>query len=687
MGKEPYRTIVLWNVKDAGEVGQWPTPPVLYLPVTWGTLSFLLGIASLAVNERYFFETLPGQIEQALNTLMEQVTERPRDIPELLVELGAILDITLEVDSVNERLMYRVMYGEEWGPWLDAGPLLPGPQGIEGVKGDRSIIYGERTAPNSYMTLYRQDQEIDPETGDYIDVGQPVDVGILYDGWVNVGFWYPYMVDNEDGTITFWRQWYCRHSAESNVFDPTELIEQGGTATLPPGPPGGHYLITSENPQPHVANLFREFQTWDPVNLEWVPSGIVEQFGGLIAPQGPIGEDGRVGDYFELLADTPEEQPNTIVLYKQRHHGVTDDPIGTIIPIGSAVALQGEQGIPGEVGPPGTQATWDPREDFLNSTEWQRVSWVALSLTRFVAASIERTVRYTSAALGVEAGVLAGAGAVAGLAVGGPFGAAVGAIAGISIGILAPVADGALMVATEPLRTEADIIDISKEFYCRLLDYRYFDTASLESFTAQYEGNSLINAIIVQDFLSVVSFTLADHWREIGMVEAQKEIALMLLNYEYNPNYDYTSLPCTPVIGTDQRVYDFTIDGQGWYVTPNGQGEYMSGQGWGDTVYDGSYHYITVGVDWGGPFVVTYFEVLYDMPDSGSGQYVPFWQYVGGPSQQNNNNPEGTNIVWSENAPNNAQECTGIRLYIPSATPGGAILRRVSMTFDGDVPA
>lgn len=661
--------------KNAAVVGEWDEiAGYLRLPKGLGPAS--RGAVAFWDDER-LWEGTPPEVAQAIETVRQFVAQIP--IEDVIMEL----QIRVAEDNLTIEYRYLKLSGE-WSDWLVAGELLQGP---EGVRGDRYVVYGERDDPNSFMILYRQLQAINEATQEYEDVGAPEQVGTLYDGWVHVGFYLPYMVDNEDGTMSLWRQWYCRDSAQENLFVPEGDPQHAGDVSLPVGPPGGYYLITSTNPAAHVAYFWREYYAYNPATQEYEASGVVEQIGGVVAPQGPQGIQGEKGDYYLLLADNPPESNNIVRLYRQRHSGVTNLPIDDPEQIGEAVAVQGP---PGPVGPPGQSggtSNWQPNEDYLNSTEWQRLSWIARKETEYVAASIEKVVRGADAALGMGLGVIAASGAFWGFAIAGPVGGLVGAITGIGVSLLGSFASGVSVLATEPYRTEEDIQVMAQELYCSLIPYRDFSEASLESWISQHETDDPKTLVLAGEHSQALQALLAQHWREIGFNSVYEEVAVILSRYEYDPYFDYTSLPCTPVIGDDQKIYDFTIDEQGWTVQPGGQGQYLPGIAWGSTNYNGAWNYITLQVDWGQPYTVTHWQILFDVPDSGSGQFVPYVDYISASGSHILNPPlEGTNLLWEENAPNGSHSANGMRVNIPCAVPTEAKLYRVSVTFEGEVP-
>ena len=68
--------------KNAGEVGPWPASPVLFWPVTYGTLRVLMGMGELMNDERAW-KGAAAAIAQALETLDQQLSEPPLTLAEV----------------------------------------------------------------------------------------------------------------------------------------------------------------------------------------------------------------------------------------------------------------------------------------------------------------------------------------------------------------------------------------------------------------------------------------------------------------------------------------------------------------------------------------------------------------------------------------------------------------------------
>jgi len=672
MFRKPWNPLIALVAKPAGAIGAWEGPTAYYLRVPTGVGPLVMGSMVLWDNSTLWRGT-PEQVEQAIETIRRFIGQPGNEM---------ILDVEIRAHATLPGLEYRKLFDPGgWTEW-EFVELPEGPQGEEGVQGDRYEVYAEREAPNSFATLYRQLQVIGPE-GEYVDQGEPEEISVVYDGWVHVGFYLPYATDNEDGTITFWRQWYCRVGPESNEFLPEGEPEDMGSAVLPEGPRGpvgGHYLITSDNPASNVAYFYRRYMQWNETTEEWDAVGEYEQFGGVVAPPGPEGDK---GNYYLLTADNPPGEEDTVRLYRQLRDGQTGAALDDPEQIGEAVAVQGPPGEPGPIGPAGTLGNWTPFEDFLNSTEWQRLSWIARKCTEWAAGGMEATVRYTNASLGLGPAILATMGGFWGLALGGPAGALVGFGAGLGSGLLAPFADAALMNATEPFRNEPDLNDIAKDLYCSLVPYRDLSTASLDTWVTLYEGYTPEAQVALGNLLEGVQSLLARHWREIGLEAAQEEIAVILSRYEYDPYFDYTALPCTPDLGEGQEVFDFTIDDQGFVLWSeySGTGEYIAEVGWHGTPGAGG---DLVGIKTTLPesINILYVEVLYDLAAmTGSaafafGNDASDFVYVA-PTV-------GVNQVWTQEAPS-AGAWNGATFGLWAATwhpSAGLYVKRISLTLE-----
>ncbi len=567
-------------------------------------------------------------------------------------------------------------------PWQFVGFIPQGP------KGDRILITAQREAPNSYVTLYGQLQTWDVGTGAYINQGAAEALTEVYDGWVHVGFYLPSVVDNGDGTATFWRQWYCRESAESNVFNAEGAPESMGTVNLPigpRGPVGGHYLITSTNPQPNIAYFFRRYAEWNEVAEEWDYSETIEQFGGIEAPPGPQGE---TGDFYELLAENPIGQNDTVVLYRQRRDGTTEAIVGQPEQIGSAVAVQGPVGPQGPQGPAGGIQGGSVSWAVFDATEFQKLSWLARKLTEMMAAQVEAVARSVSMGLNLSGNGFSLIGLAAGLIVASPIGAAL-AVTGAGIAsIFASLADVDVQLHLEPFRTEAGIDAIAKELYCSLIPYRYLDQASIDAWIAANATGDQLSLILNDQQAEATRVLLAKSWQTWTYDQIVSVIVSILLQYEYNPAFDYTSLPCTPDLGGGQTVYDFEIDAQGWAVrAPFPEGEYVAGQGWrGQTnSFYPNNRTVHVWINFPELKTITHVEVLATDVDFIDGEgnssfriYMGDWQQVlGGAGHK----PEGALVNW---VPTLADPFTtdwlGISMVLTGLTPA-ALIKRISVTF------
>lgn len=664
-----WRNPIAYETKQAALISDWQDKYCL-LWVPRGFVPFVRGAVALWGQEN-IWEGSQAEIDNALQVVIE-FTAQP-GVTEV------IMDVELRVSGDGLSVEYRWLNLEgEWSEWLLAGPLLPGPQGEQG---ERFFIYGDREAPNSYMTLYSQRQEID-NLGEWQNIGEPVEIGPIFDGWVQVGFYLPTIVDNGNGTISFYRQYHCRVSAQSNTFLPSGEPELIGSAELPPGPRGpvgGHYLITSDNPQSNVAIFYRRYVVWNEDTEEWDYQGEYEEFGGIIAPPGP---QGLKGDYYVVTADNPPGMADTVVLYRQLHSGTTGLAIGDIEEIGSAVAVQGPPGEQGIQGPPGSITGWTPSEEWLTVTEWQRLSWYAYRLMAWATEVIVRQIQYEQ--IGVT-GALVGAHAAAalvGFAVAGPPGAAAGFILSVGVDIIGVIGAVAAQSWLDQLQLENNRQAIAQGLYCSLIPARYLDVASLQAWVDNHVGADPIALLNNNDGLGCVEMAIANHWQEIGMVNAQKELTMILLEYHYDAAIDYTSLPCTPNIGGSQEVFDFTISNQGWQLfTAYGSfGEYVQGVGWIGTYRGGEGD--VVGIWRNEPVSVTYVEVLYDLDAKSSTPGQPGVHL--GESGNFTYEPEptiGVNQVWSRDF-GGGEDLTDLTLWFaPWASNAGIIIKRISITY------
>lgn len=558
----------------------------------------------------------------------------------------------------------------------------------QGPKGDRYLLTAQREEPNSYVTLYGQLQVWNVETESYVNEGVVEEFTRLYDGWVQVGFWLPYMEhDAQAATITFWRQWYCRVASDSNTFIPEGDPENMGTANLPVGPqgergdPGGYYLITSSNPADHVAEFYRWYHEWDPVEQQWEPVGEIELFGGVVAPMGP---EGRVGDYYLLTADNPPGEESTVRLFRQRRHGVSGAALGDPEQIGQAVAVQGPPGPQGEQGPPGTSGALTPQYGWQDVSEWQRLGFLAEKFIGWVSETIvnqqemrswqqDAVALFGSAAAGAVGGSFAG-----------PPGAAAGAIVGLGVATMTLISAGIDVANYLPYKQEAARLQMAQALYCSLIPYRDLSAASVEAWVTANETLPVDSNAIYADPGAAARGFLARHWREVGISRAQEEMMGYFLAYWYNPAFDYSSLPCTPDIGDDQQVFDFTIDAQGWvnwtdYGGPFGF--YQQGVGWHGEPRSGEGDVVGIKYDFGEAKTITHVEILYDLAAKSSivGQPGVHFGVVGANFDYTPEPTLGENQVWTRQNPGTGQ-VFGL-WFSPWAFNAGLYVKRISVTF------
>lgn len=671
MSRRSWNPLIALVGKPASAIGAWDGPTAYYLRVPEGIGPLVMGGTVLWDNPQFWRGT-PEQVEQALETIRRFIGQPGNEM---------ILDVEIRAHETEPGLEYRKLFDPGgWTEW-EFVPLPQGPQGEEGVQGDRYEIFAEREAPNSYATLYRQLQVIGPEGG-YIDQGEPEELTIVYDGWVQVGFFQPYLIDNEDGTITLWRQWYCRVGADSNLFLPEGEPESMGSAVLPPGPRGpvgGHYFIQSENPADHVAEFYRQFRVWDEVEEEWVNVGEPELFGGVVAPAGP---EGRVGDYYLPTADNPDA--NTIRFYRQRRHGVTGAALGDPEIIGSAIAVQGPPGEPGPVGPPGSYTGITPQYGWQSVSEWQRLGFLSEKFIGWVSETIVNGQEFRAQE---QAGVLLSA-AVATAAIGsifGPPGAVAGAVFGFGYTAVGLIFNAADSINYLPYKEEASRAQFAKDLYCSLIPYRDLSLASIEAWVSLNEQLPVDMNAMYADPSATARGLLARHWREQGILRAQEEMTMYYLTHWYDPAFDYSTLPCTPDIGNDQEVFDFTIDEQGWelFTDYGAFGQYQAGQGWAGTLRNGEGDMVAIKHTFPEEKTITHCEVLYDVASVGGSRGSFFLPLPLPGSIAYTAFDPATNGVWVPQAGQLPQTGTTFVLWFASwATPAGLLIKRISVTFE-----
>lgn len=376
-------------------------------------------------------------------------------------------------------------------------------------------------------------------------------------GWVHVGFYLLGMQETEDPAVAeLTRQWYCRDGAEVNTFTPEGPLEVIGTIALNPGPqgeqgeqgyPGPYYEITATNPVPNVAYFWRQLKIWD--GTEYVDYGANSQFGGVIAPQGEQGEQGEPG------------------------------PPG-------ATGPEGPEGPQGPEGPAGTGIVTGLTRPVADADEFKRLSWLARQL---VDKKIDSQLWHWRKIDWLLDG-LAFATTIKEQDIGDP-------------GSL--VLDGFIdWAATETGRTDA-----AELLYCSLIPYRYLDDVSLATFYSQYGDYDWSFDYLAGNYEEMVRNWVANLIHP-DYIRFRLDAGMIYHEYEYNPLFDYTSLPCTPTIGGWSKTYNLNVAASPWYE-PSGfdWGQWVDGVGWQAALSGGVY--------WAGIFLdipsgtsITYVETL-----------------------------------------------------------------------------
>jgi hypothetical protein len=394
------------------------------------------------------------------------------------------------------------------------------------------------------------------------------------DGWVHVGF---YMITAQQpipNELHLYRQWYCRESATTNEFIPEGDNILFSVIELPEGPQG-------ETGATGSPGAYFAITSTNPVpnvayfwrqlmvwdGTEYVPYGENAQFGGVTAPEGPQGETGPQG------------------------------------PTGAT----GPQGETGPQGPAGEAFSGMVEPFEFQDNEFQRLSFLARQLTEkkieqqiFHWAKIAQFFDLLSFAAAYKDNVYESPGDI------------------ITSGFL----DWA---NSEVGRNEA-----AEYFYCAFMPYRYMDDASLAAFHAAYGSTDWSIQYANGDYAEMVTNWVANRLHP-DYNAARYDMGIILGQYYYDPNFDYTSLPCTPYLGTWQRVYDFRIDQQGWSVNFASYGEYVAGEGWKGhyrTPSGGAGYYTLVDLNPSGTTTITYAE-FYIATLNSFGSYTSRGAYMG----------------------------------------------------------
>jgi len=268
--------------------------------------------------------------------------------------------------------------------------------------------------------------------------------------------------------------------------------------------------------------------------------------------------------------------------------------------------------------------------------------------------------------------------------IGGPPGAVAGAVFGFGYGAIGLIFNAVDTINYLPYKEELSRAQFAKDLYCSLIPYRDLSPASIEAWVSLAEQIPVDANAMYADPSAVARGMIARHWREQGIQRAQEEMAVYYLTFWYDPAFDYSSLPCTPDIGDDQQVFDFTIDEQGWelYTAYGSFGDYQEGQGWAGTLRSGEGDVVAIQYTFPEEKTITHVEVLYDcafvsgsrgailapIPWNGGGHYTSF--------------DPATNGVWIPAEGDLPITGTSFVLWFASwAAAAGLLIKRISVTF------
>lgn len=352
------------------------------------------------------------------------------------------------------------------------------------------------------------------------------------DGWVHVGFYMPYLVNTVDPTkASLFLQWYCRVDATSNSF-------------LPEGEPYYHSDID-------------------------LPIG----------PQGEQGDDGIPGPYFAITSTNPV--PEVAYFWRQLMvwNGTEYEEFGEPAQFGGIIAPEGPQGPPGEAGPPGIPGDdgeqGPPGEAgsgfsgmveplAQDTTEFVKLSFLARQLTEkkieqqlFHWIKTAQLFDLISFAAAYKDQVYTSPGDI----------------------LTGGFVDWA---QSEVGRTEA-----AQAFYCAFLPYRDMSDFSLNAFHNEYGSTDWSIQYALGDYAGMVVNWVANRLHP-DYDQARYDMGIILGQYYYDEDFDYSSLPCTPDIGTWSRSYDLTADDHGFYIM-HSRGGWVSGEGFAPSFEAGGY--------------------------------------------------------------------------------------------------
>jgi hypothetical protein len=232
------------------------------------------------------------------------------------------------------------------------------------------------------------------------------------------------------------------------------------------------------------------------------------------------------------------------------------------------------------------------------------------------------------------------------------------------------------------------------------MPYRDMSDVSLATFYSYYGNYDWSLDYIAADYAEMTRNWVAN-WMHPNYARARWDMGIILGQYYYDEDFDYSSLPCTPYIGTWSRSYDLTLD-PGPFVVANPVGSYgdlrgdwVEGEGFtgkyreagGDFAYAGYFG----GCWWtasGGDTRVTHMQVwLAGVDYVGAapfrGHYI--LNYTGGAASAVYTD-EGALITFSRNWNGTSEANMLGAAFQYSASPDQRIVR-IDMSGTGTAPA